>query len=202
MVLDHVFADAIGALRDAFERALLERRAFEERFQVDILLGDLTWETSYGLPGEGNPPRVRADVTLDWPTWSQTAYRAWLSGEAMTDPPEILVEVVLRIQNLAEPPDLGAVLGALPAQPPAMGGEPLERSGPTVEQLFDPHLQPAGAAVEVSFEGACRLEEEALAETSRLDADFGALGGWIAAALVRLGDLQLEYLPQTEEEQP
>ena len=71
-MLDHVFTDAIGALREALERALLERQAFEERFQTDILLGDLTWETSYGLPGEGSPPRVRADITLDWPTWAQT----------------------------------------------------------------------------------------------------------------------------------
>ena len=50
-MLDHVFTDAIGALRDTFENALLERQAFEERFQADVLLGDLTWETSYGLPG-------------------------------------------------------------------------------------------------------------------------------------------------------
>ena len=52
-MLDHVFTDAIGALRDALEFALLERQAFEERFHVDVLLGDMTWETSYGLPGEG-----------------------------------------------------------------------------------------------------------------------------------------------------
>ena len=59
-MLDHVFTDAIGALRDTFEKAFLERQAFEERFQVDVLLGDTTWETSYGLPGEGLPPRVQA----------------------------------------------------------------------------------------------------------------------------------------------
>ena len=47
-MLDHVFTDAIGALRDAFEGAFLERQAFEEHFQVDVLLGDVTWETSYG----------------------------------------------------------------------------------------------------------------------------------------------------------
>ena len=38
-MLDHVFTDAIGALREALENALLERQAFEERFQTDILLG-------------------------------------------------------------------------------------------------------------------------------------------------------------------
>ena len=95
-MLDHVFTDAIGALRDAFERALLERQAFEERFQADVLLGDITWQTSYGLPGEGLPPRVQADVTCGWPTWSQTAYRSWYVDEEMTDPPRIEIEIVLR----------------------------------------------------------------------------------------------------------
>ena len=39
-MLDHVFTAAIGALRDALEAALLERMAPEERFQVDVLLGE------------------------------------------------------------------------------------------------------------------------------------------------------------------
>ena len=42
---------------------------------MDFLLGDVSWETTYGLPGEGLPPRVQADITLGWPTWAQTAYR-------------------------------------------------------------------------------------------------------------------------------
>ena len=63
-MLDHVFMDAIGALRQAFDGALLERHAQEERLQVDILLGDVNWETSYSLPGEGVPPRVVAEVNL------------------------------------------------------------------------------------------------------------------------------------------
>ena len=66
-MLDHVFTDAIGALRDAFEASLLERQAFEEHFQVDVLLGDVVWETSYGLPGEGLKMRRRAD--LDSTAW-------------------------------------------------------------------------------------------------------------------------------------
>ena len=32
-MLDHVFTDAIGALRDAFEAAFLERQAFDEHFR-------------------------------------------------------------------------------------------------------------------------------------------------------------------------
>ena len=87
-VLDHVFTDAISALREAFEAAFLERQAFEEHFQVDVLLGDVTWETSYGLPGEGQPPRVVAHVTFDWPTWSQTSYRRWYVDEELDSAPK------------------------------------------------------------------------------------------------------------------
>ena len=93
-MLDHVFVDAIGALRDALEAALLERMSPEEHFQVDVLLGDTTWETSYGLPGEGTPPRVRCDITLDWPTWSQSAFRSWLLG--YLDAAEVLAPADVR----------------------------------------------------------------------------------------------------------
>src|SRR3954463_11620743 len=113
-MLDHVFTDAIGALRDTFENAMLERQAFDERFQADVLLGDLTWETSYGLPGEGTPPRIRADITLDWPTWAQSSYRSWFIGEEFDEGPHIEVEIVLRMQRLASQPELRSVLAVLP----------------------------------------------------------------------------------------
>ena len=95
-MLDHVFTDAIGALREAFEAAFLERQAFDEHFQVDVLLGDLSWETSYGLPGEGQPPRVVAHVAFDWPSWSQTAYRRWYVEEVLERLPAIEMEIVFR----------------------------------------------------------------------------------------------------------
>ena len=101
-MLDHVFTDAISALRDAFEAAFLERQAFEEHFQSDVLLGDLTWETSYGLPGEGEPPRVVAHITFDWPAWSQAAYRQWYVEEELERRPAIEMEIVLRVQRLAD----------------------------------------------------------------------------------------------------
>src|SRR3954452_5514542 len=132
-MLDHVFTDAIGALRDALEKALLERQAFEERFQADVLLGDLTWETSYALPGEGMPPRIRCDITLDWPTWSQTAYRSWYIEEELDEPPHIEIEVILRIQRLATPPDPATVMQKLPMESPPIGVEVLRRSGPMIE---------------------------------------------------------------------
>jgi hypothetical protein len=201
-VLDHVFTDAIGALRDALEGALLERQAFEERFQVDVLLGDVTWETSYGLPGEGSPPRVQADITLDWPTWSQTAYRSWYLDDAPNetpdDPPEVLVEVSLRIQRLAVGPDPSRVLAVLPESSPPIGTETLARAGHTIEQVFVGDGD-GEFAIEVSYEGRVALDERILADGSVLDEQFGGIGGWIASTLVRLGDLSFEFLPPEDD---
>ena len=199
-MLDHVFTDAIGAMSDAMVGAFLERQAFEERFQVDVLLGDVTWETSYGLPGEGQPPRVRADITLDWPTWAQTAYRSWYIGEPFEDPPEIIVEITLRIQRLAERPDPEKVLAVLPEASPTIGADPLERSGPTIEQVLGSDLSTSEFAFEVSYEGVVPLEEEALADGSILDERFGGMGGWVASTLVKLGDLKLTFLPPEDDE--
>src|SRR3954452_14611681 len=178
--------DAIGALREAFENALLERQAFEERFQVDVLLGDVTWETSYGLPGEGSPPRVRGDLTLDWPTWSQTAYRNWYIGEAVGDPPEVLVEVTFRVQRLVDRPEPEHFLPVLPEASPSLGNEILERSSPTVEQLYGDDLTSSEYAIEVSYEGTIPLDENTLADGSALDEQFKDIGGWVAGTLVRL----------------
>lgn len=199
-MLDHVFTDAIGALRDSLERALLERQAFEERFQVDMLLGDVTWETSYGLPGEGLPPRVQADLTLDWPTWAQTAYRYWYIGEPFNDPPRIEIELVLRVQRLASAPDPDLLLAVLPDTSAAIGSETLERSGPTIETAFSTDLAEREYAIEVSYEGSYELDEEMLADGSSLDEHLSSMGGWIAATLVKLGDLKLAYLPPVEDD--
>jgi hypothetical protein len=201
-MLDHVFTDAIGALRDALEKALLERQAFEERFQADVLLGDLTWETSYSLPGEGLPPRVRCDITLDWPTWSQTSYRSWYIEEEFIEPPRIDIEVIVRIQRLAEPADVETVLSALPDESAPIGSETLRRSGPTLETVWNSDLTEAEHAVEVSYDGAYELDEATLEDGSVLDDHFSAMGGWISATLVRVGDLKLSYLPPEEPEEP
>ena len=193
-MLDHIFTDAIGALREALEAARLERLALEERFQVDVMLGDLTWETSYGLPGEGDPPRVRCDLTLEWPTWSQTAYRQWtLDGES-GEPPQITIEVVLRVQRLVGAPDPTAVILVLP-DPPTVGDVQLEAAGPTVETIYDRGLDNPDWAIEFSYEGTYELDEEALEDGALLDDHFGALGGWVSGALVRLGDLDLVFRP-------
>jgi hypothetical protein len=201
-MLDHVFTDAITALREAFENALLERQAFEEHFQVDVLLGDVTWETSYGLPGEGLPPRVVAHVTFDWPTWSQTAYRRWYVEEVFEEPPAIEMELVFRVQRLATQPEPPTFLKVLPDSSPAIGNESMDRAAPTVEVAYGDDLSEAVEfAIEITYEGLYELAEETLADGSSglLDEHFGALGGWISSMLVRLGDLPLSYLPPEEE---
>jgi hypothetical protein len=196
-MLDHVFTDAISALREAFQDALLDRQAFEEHFQMDVLLGDLTWDTSYGLPGEGLPPRVVAHITFEWPTWSQTAYRRWYLDDVLDELPTIIVEIVLRVQRLAAAPDARKVLAVLPAESPPLGGETLTRSGPTLETEYGQDLEEVSYAVEVTYEGLYELAEETLADGSSalLDEHFAAIGGWISSMLVRLGDLRFEYLP-------
>ena len=192
-MLDHVFTDAIGALRDALEAALLERMNPEEHFQVDVLLGDTTWETSYGLPGEGTPPRVRADVTLDWPTWSQSAFRSWLRREEPDEDPRIEISIVLRLQRLVDLPDPADVMAILPEASPAVGPEGLHRTAPTVETAYSSDLRPVSHALELAYEGSYELGDKALGDGSILDDHFSALGGWIASMLVRLGDLPLAY---------
>lgn len=188
-MLDHVFADAIGALRSAFELAMLERQAVEERFTTDALLGDTRWETSYSIPGEGHPPRVQADITLQWPTWSQTAYRSWfLSGE-LTEVPAIEAAVVFRGQRLAEPPHPAHVLGALPLESPQMGRNVFERApGTTIETIYGHDLSRAEYAIEVSYFGSFELHTDVLADGNLLDELFRAAGGWISGTLVSLSD--------------
>ncbi len=199
-MLDHVFTDAIGALRDAFESALLERQAVEEQFQIDVLLGDTTWETSYSLPGEGVPPRVQADITLTWPTWAQSSYRSWYIGEPIDEPPRIEVEIMLRVQRLRSSPDPAPLLAVLPRSSPPIGTHRLERSGPTIETLFSASLDDAEYAIEVSYEGSYEFDEATLKDGSILDDHFSAMGGWIASVLVKVGDLTYDFLPPLEDQ--
>jgi hypothetical protein len=199
-MLDHVFLEAVEALGQAFDSALLERQPREDRLAVDILVGDLVWETSCSLPGDGVPPRVRADVTLDWPTWSQAALRSWVIGEPADDRPEIGVEVVLRVQRLASRPEVKALLAVLPFESPEIGEDRLERSGPIVEESFQPDLTGRQLAVEVAYEGSYRLTGESPGKTKELGEHLAIMGTWIASTLVRLGDLRLEFLPPDPED--
>jgi len=203
-MLDHVFTDAISALRDAFESAFLERQPFEEHFQSDVLSGDLTWETSYGLPGEGEPPRIVAHITFAWPAWSQAAFRRWYVEDELEEQPAIEIEIVLRVQQLVAAADPDRVHLTLPTHTPDIGADRLTRAGLTSETA---HPDPGEAgdfppqfAVEATYEGLYELAEETVADgrSSLLDEHFGVLGGWIASSLVKLGDLNLTFLPSDE----
>jgi hypothetical protein len=192
-MLDHVFTDAISALREAFEEALLERQAFEEHFQTDILLGDVTWETSYGLPGEGSPPRVVAHIMLVWPTWSQTIYRRWYVDGELDDAPTIEIEVVFRIQRLAQPADPDVFMKFLPDESPPVGSSPLARTSIALETLIE---TPKSHALDAAYDGTYELTEDTLADGSStgLDDHMAALGTWIAGMLIRLGDVPASTL--------
>jgi hypothetical protein len=203
-VLDHLLVDFIAAVQDSFDRALLERQAIEERFQVDVFLGDVSFETSYSLPGEGQPPRVRVDISIDWPTWSQTAYRSWSIGETPTEMPEAVLEVAMRIQRLAEPPSAERVLSVLPPSSPPIGRDPLLRTATTIEEVHaDPEADEATPldepsvrwAVEGSYEGAIRFDEAQLEDPESLAPIADALTRWVSSTLVRMADLPLTFHP-------
>ena len=194
-MLDHVFAQLVTSLRASFEAALLQRQAVEERFQVDVFLGDVSWETSYSLPGEGDPPRVRADLSIDWPTWSQTAYRSWAIGEEPDELPEVLVEIAFRVQGLDTVPDPRPLLAVLPEQLDMLGDEALRRGAPTIEQVLDDDPRGPECAIEVSYEGSCPLDEALLDDPSRLDEALAPLGRAVASVLVRIADLSHTFRP-------
>ncbi len=198
-MLDHILVELITRVRSAFENALLQRQAVEERFQVDVFLGDVSWETSYSLPGEEQPPRVRADVSVDWPTWSQSIYRSWSIGEPPDDLPEAVLEITLRQQRLAQAPDLDAMLAVLPDEGPPIAGDGLVRVAPVLEQAMGGGDEPARFAVETTYQGSLLLDEATLEDPARLAAPVEALAQWVASLLVRLADLDLTYLPPDPE---
>lgn len=200
-MLDHVFTDAIAALREALEAALLEPLIVEERFHADVLLGDLSWQTSYSLPGEGVPPRVQADILLEWSTWSQSTYRSWRLGESSGDVPRISAEIVLRIQRLRHQPQPLTVQAILPLESSPLGKGRLVRSGPRIEIAYDGDLEEPEHAIEFSYEGIYEFDEATLTDPAMLDEHFASIGGWVTSTLVRLGDLDLEYLPPDEEDE-
>ena len=198
-MLDHVFTDAIDALRQSLEKALLERLAVEEHLTHDMLSGDLSFETSYGLLGEETPPRVRADISMVWSTWSQSAFREWYVGEGYDEPPKIDIEITLRVQRLVDEPDPATVLAATSKEGPVINGEPLLRDGPTVERAFNAGLGAAVSAFEVAYGGTYELSEKTLQDSALIDVEFATVGGWIASTLVRLGDLGLTFGPSVDD---
>jgi hypothetical protein len=230
-MLDHLFLDTVSTLKAALDANLLERSGQDDRLVYDLLTGDLVWETSVSLPGDGDPPRVSADLSLDWQTWSQSAWRSMNMGEPVEDLPEVGIEVVFRAQRLASRPPLATVLAVLPGESPDIGGDHLTRSAPVIEEAFEDEGVMAEVAVEVAYEGSFRLPTPGGPEAGKeasgytawpgprppapdplgreagttrqvspaTEATLAALGSWLASTLVRLADLDLEYLPPQPE---
>jgi hypothetical protein len=200
-MLDHVFIAVVETVRRSLDDAMLDGGAGEERLQLDVLLGDLTWEAGYSLPGEGTIPRVRADLTLDWPTWSQTAYRSWMLERELDEPPELGVEIVFRLQELASLPDLETVRSVLDGEGPDLGRERLRRTAPLVEHSYDSNLGDVTYAVEFTYDGSYEFTEPTLDDPTQVGSVFGPIGTWVASVLVRLGDLKLAFRPPAEVEE-
>lgn len=199
LVFDHIFLDVIDKLKSALEQSLLEPQQIEERLLSDILSGDLSFETSYSLPGEQSPPRVRADITLEWPTWSQSAYRSWSIGEPSTEIIEIAVEVSLRLQRLKNVPEPSLITGVIDKIATNIGKDILEITGPRCEEVYSANSTMAQAAVEISLQSVFRLEEAVLEGRGELIGQVSMLAGIIASGLVRLADLDLAFY-QVEED--
>jgi hypothetical protein len=196
-MLDHVFTHLVAAHRRSFEAALLQRQAVEERFQVDVFLGDVSFETSYSLPGEQRPARIRVDTSFDWPTWSQTAYRSWSIDEEVDELPELLVEIAFRVQGLESSPLPGPLLAVVPDHLDAVGGESVPRGATTIEQVLAPTGDPE-YAIEVSYEGPCVLDVTLLEDPVRLDTALAPLGRAVASVLVRIADLPFVFRPAAD----
>lgn len=232
-MLDHLFLDTVGALRAALDQSLLDPAGHDDRLVYDLLTGDLVWEATVSLPGDGDPPSVSADISLDWQTWSQSAWRSMSMGEQVEEPPEIGIEVVFRMQRLASRPALTTVLAVLPDESIDIGGDNLARSAPVIEEAYEDEGPVPEVAVEVSYEGSYRLPSPTADEAKEMslfpgpigspaggrdalevrsgatrqvsaatEASLSALGSWVASILVRLADLDLEYLPPAEPETP
>jgi hypothetical protein len=188
-VIDHILLDLIGALRGALEGALLERLSEDERFAVDVFVGDISFNTSYGLPGEPEPSRVRADIAMEWSTWSQSAYRSWSIGEPTPERPELVIEIAFRLDNLVTPPEPSAVLNALGTAEPALSGDTLERQPMLFERRLDDEREVAAA--EIGYAGAWRLQDSLLEDPSAIERELVGLARFVASTLVRLADLDL-----------
>jgi len=232
-MLDHLFLDTVGALRAALDQSLLERAGQDDHLVYDLLTGDLVWETTVSLPGDWDPPRVSADISLDWQTWSQSAWRSLSMGEQVEEPPEIGIEVAFRAQRLATRPTLSRVLAVLPEEGAGIGDHHLVRSAPVIEEAYAETSGPPEVAVEVGYEGSYRLTAPGEGEgdgkeaslfpgwggprsitgdalrsrsgatrqvSEATEATLSSLGAWVASTLVRLADLELEYLPPSEPE--
>jgi hypothetical protein len=153
---------------------------------------------------------VRADVSVDWPTWSQTAYRSWSIGEPPDEMPEVVIEVALRVQRMAEAPDTEKVMAALPQAGPLADPMDLVRTATTIEQVRPDSESGSGEpskgdgglrwAAEATYEGSVRFSDQLLEDPAAVAPVFDGLTRWIASTLITLADLPFTFLPPGEDD--
>ena len=90
------------------------------------------------------------------------------------------------------------MLSVLDEEGPQLGPERLERTAPTLEQVFENNGETI-SALEIAYQGSIRLEDSLLEDPSKLDEHIASLARWVASALVRLTDLDLSFLPPEED---
>ncbi|MCL5973758.1 MAG: hypothetical protein ACYCWN_01625 [Ferrimicrobium sp.] len=195
-MLDHLFLRFIASLKASLNSSMLERAGLEEQLHNDLMLGDLTFETSYSLPGEASPPRVRADLTVEWPTWSQGSYRSWAIGDGIEDPIEIVIEVALRFTGLGELPTTPLqLLTHLPRHSTqTILNAPMELQRVTVETSYDITTDDSELSAEVVYETTCTFDEQLIDDEDRVQQALHQLTGWISSVLVQASDIPLTYL--------
>jgi len=113
---------------------------------------------------------------MDWPMWSQSAWRGVSAGEAVDDPPEIGIELVFRVQRLARRPSLSTVLSVLPEESPEFGTDKLARSAPIIEESYEDEGAEPEVAAEVAYEGSYRLPAPSPEESEAKEASL--FPGW------------------------
>lgn len=187
-MVDHVLLEFIGAIKTVLESAMLERSAVEERLQMDLTLGDVTFETTYSLPGEDTPPRIRADISIEWSTWSQSAYRSWTLGDGLDSEIEIDAEIVLHIHT-----DRAIALDELtarlePRSPEVLGGI-FTLNGVASEEGIDLTEDLRQFGSEFIYQATLHLDEHLLEQSQRIGHGLEPLGQWLASQLVRLDDI-------------
>ena len=194
-MLDHLFLRFINSLKHSLNTSMLERAGLEEQLHHDLILGDISFETSFSLPGEANPPHIRADISLEWSAWSQGSYRSWSLGEGIEEPIEMVLEVALRFASLsALPSSIDELRSSLPHSSPIFLNGPLEIQRVTFENSRDIATDEVELSAEVVYEATVSLDEPVLEDPSILDGPTSELTGWIASILVKASDLPLNYL--------
>ncbi|TSA52217.1 MAG: hypothetical protein D4R44_06135 [Actinobacteria bacterium] len=196
LVLSNVFSDAIDSLRHAFAEVFLERQPFDEHLQTDMLLGDLVWNTSYAPPHNVDPPQVIAHVMFNCPSWSQTTYRMWYVPSTDDNFPMIQIEVIFRVQHLAQQPHQDLLGHLTPPYSPVFGVSVLERKDILIQLVHSTPQKPINYSINVTYGGDYMLTEQTLVGESSdvLDAHFRTLGEWVASTLIKLGKLDLEFV--------